>query len=134
MRFFEFAEPQVSTPESNLVTALELLRMRGQTVLSTNALINLVRNTDQNFSYDSLIAANESNPAIQNLIKNINKQQVELRPADEDLADEETNTPVDQANAQQPAPTDTVDQMAKDAAERRGMTMTSNDEEEFPPQ
>ena len=119
MRLSEFENDKKPTaPESNLVTALELIRQRYKDrdqppKISTQSLINMVLNTDKNFSYDALVAANDNNPAIKNLIKRYNKDYVELRSAD-DVEDEEGyNTPdVD-------APVDTVPSMAKHAAKRR---------------
>lgn len=122
MRLSEFEGSPVNTPESNLITALELIRHRYRDKnklpkISTKSLINLVLNTDRTFDYDALVAANENNPAIKNLIKSYNKDFVELRPADE-LADEETTTNVGDETTQ--APVDTVDDMAKRAAKARG--------------
>lgn len=120
MRLREFTTPTDSNPESNLVTALELLRNRykdrGQPPqLSTQALINLVLNTDKNFNYDALVDANKNNPAIQNLIKNFDKNTVTLKPFDDEGDDITTNVDVNPE-----APTDTVDSMAKRAAKERG--------------
>lgn len=120
MRLQEFTAPTDSKPESNLVTALELLRNRykdrGQAPqISTQALINLVLNTDKNFNYDALVAANKNNPAIQNLIKKFDQETVTLRSADDQTDDITTNVDVDPE-----APTDTVDSMAKRAAKQRG--------------
>jgi hypothetical protein len=120
VRIDELIHSQYNTPETNLTTALELLRYRyadkDQTpVISTQALINLVLNTDKTFNYDALKAAYENNPSVKNLIKSFNKQQVTLQPLD---ASDETNTTVGDASTT--APVDTVSKMAKRAAKSRG--------------
>ena len=89
MRLNEFQHSPKNTPESNLTTALELIRHRYKDKkqppkISTQSLINLVLNTDKTFDYDALVAANTNNPALQNLIKSYNKDYIELRPAGED--------------------------------------------------
>ena len=76
-------------------------------------------NTDKTFDYDALVAANENNPALKNLIKSYNKDYIELRPAgeDDDTDATTTNTP---DGAATDAPVDTVANMAKRAAKSRG--------------
>ena len=127
MRLDEFIHSPKNTPESNLTTALELIRNRYKDKqqppkISTQSLINLVLNTDKTFDYDALVAANENNPALKNLIKSYNKDYVELMPAgDEDDTDATTtNTPTGDATT---APVDTVANMAKRAAKTRGAAM-----------
>ena len=124
MRLDEFIHSPKNTPESNLTTALELIRHRYKDKkqlpkISTQSLINLVLNTDKTFDYDALVAANENNPALKNLIKSYNKDYIELQPAgDEDATDATTtNTPSGDATT---APVDTVSNMAKQAARKRG--------------
>ena len=122
MRLNEFAHGPTNTPESNLITALELIRHRykdKKTIpnISTQSLINLVLNTDRTFDYDALIDATENNPAVKNLIKSYNKDFIELHPAGA-LADDEATTTVKSDQPQ--APTNTVANMAKAAAKNRG--------------
>lgn len=124
MRLDEFVRISKNTPESNLTTALELIRHRYKNKkqppkISTQSLINLVLNTDKTFDYDALVAANEKNPALKNLIKSYNKDYVELHPAGEldDTDATTTNTPAGDATT---APADTVSNMAKKAAKKRG--------------
>ena len=123
MRLREFAGDS-ATSESNLVTALELLRHRSQdkstpATISTKSLINLVLNTDKTFSYDELVDANENNPAVKNLIKSFNQDQVILAPLTGEEDSTTTNTDsVDQTTFQ--APVDDVTSMAKRAAKTRG--------------
>ena len=123
MRLTEFVHSPKNTPESNLVTALELLRNRyddrGKSPkISTQSLINMVLNTDKTFDYDALVAANENNPAIKNLIKSFNNDYVTLRSADEMEDDNETTTNTPDGNASQ-NPVDDVSSMAKRAAKTR---------------
>jgi hypothetical protein len=127
VRLNEFIHSPKNTPESNLTTALELIRNRYKDKqqppkISTQSLINLVLNTDKTFDYDALVAANENNPALKNLIKSYNKDYVELMPAgDEDDTDATTtNTPTGDATT---TPVDTVSNMAKRAAKSRGAAL-----------
>ena len=124
MRLNEFQHSPKNTPESNLTTALELIRHRYKDKkqppkISTQSLINLVLNTDKTFDYDALVAANENNPALKNLIKSYNKDYIELLPAGEDADTDATTTNTPDGEATQ-APVDTVSNMAKRAAKTRG--------------
>ena len=124
MRLDEFIHSPKNTPESNLTTALELIRHRYKDKkqppkISTQSLINLVLNTDKTFDYDALVQANTNNPALQNLIKSYNKDYIELRPAGEDNDSSATvENPKDQ-DVDPNAPVDTVSNMAKQAARKR---------------
>lgn len=122
MKVLELVHSDKNTPESNLVTALELIRNRYKDKstlpkIRTQSLINLVLNTDRTFDYDALVSANESNPAVKNLIKSFNRDFVELRPADE-LADQEGTT-TNVGDKTTDAPVDTVANMAKRAGKKR---------------
>jgi hypothetical protein len=124
VRIDELVHSPLNTPESNLVTALELIRNRYKDVptapkISTQSLINMVLNTDRTFDYDALVSANEKNPAVQNLIKSYNKDYVELNNADDTAEEEPTTTNTSSGDATE-APVDTVDDMAKRAAKARG--------------
>ena len=124
MRLNEFQHSPKNTPESHLTTALELIRHRYKDKkqppkISTQSLINLVLNTDKTFDYDALVAANENNPALKNLIKSYNKDYIELLPAGEDADTDATTTNTPDGEATQ-APVDTVSNMAKRAAKTRG--------------
>lgn len=117
----EIIHSPVNTPESNLVTALELIRNRykdkdQQPTISTQSLINLVLNTDKTFDYDALVNAAENNPAVKNLIKSFNKDRVTLRHDEPD--DVVTTIPPDEGDPTQ-APVDTVSDMAKRAGNKR---------------
>jgi hypothetical protein len=122
VRIDELVHSPLNTPESNLVTALELIRNRYKDVptapkISTQSLINMVLNTDRTFDYDALVSANETNPSVQNLIKSYNKDYIELRSTDSEETDATTTNPEDQDPTQNPV--DTVDDMAKRAAKKR---------------
>jgi len=127
VRLNEFTHGPTNTPESNLTTALELIRNRYKDKqqppkISTQSLINLVLNTDKTFDYDALVAANENNPALKNLIKSYNKDYIELLPAGEDADTDATTTNTPDGDATQ-APVDTVSNMAKRAAKTRGAAL-----------
>ena len=122
MRLNEFTHGPTNTPESNLTTALELIQHRYKDKeqspkVSTQSIINLVRNTDRTFDYEALVQANETNPAVKNLIKTFNKDYVELNTVN-DGEDEASTTNVGDETTQ--APVDTVANMAKRAAKTRG--------------
>ena len=124
MRLNEFTHGPTNTPESNLVTALELIRHRYEDEgvapkIPTDSLINMVINTDRTFDYQALVNANETNPAVKNLIKNLNQHIVELNPSGEEGSSDDTitNTPAGDAVT---APVDTVSDMADRAAKKRG--------------
>jgi len=125
VRLNEFIHSPKNTPESNLTTALELIRNRYKDQdtapkISTQSLINLVLNTDKTFDYDALVAANTNNPALKNIIKSYNKDYIELWPAGEDNDSSATvENPKDQ-DIDPNAPVDTVSNMAKSAAKKRG--------------
>lgn len=121
MKISELIHSPKNTPESNLVTALELIRNRYKDkeqlpTISTQSLINLVLNTDKTFDYDALVQAAESNPAVKNLIKSFNKDQVTLRHDDPDEVT--TTTSPEQGDTTQ-APVDTVSDMAVRAGKKR---------------
>ncbi len=123
MRLNEFIHSTKNTPESNLTTALELIRNRYKDIptapkISTQSLINLVLNTDRTFDYDALVNAVETNPAVKNLIKNYNTDYVELRSADDSAEDTATTTVTPDGETTQ-APVDTVSNMATRAAKKR---------------
>lgn len=122
MRLREITDNAINNPESNLITALELLRNRYKDVpsapkLKTQSLINLVLNTDRTFDYEALVRANEENPAVRNLIKSFNREVLVLQPfGDEEAGEDITNTPDGESTQ---APVDTVNSMAKRAAAKR---------------
>ncbi len=122
MRLNEFIHGPTNTPESNLTTALELIQHRYKDKeqspkVSTQSIINLVRNTDRTFDYEALVQANETNPAVKNLIKTFNKDYVELNTVNDGEEDAPTTNVGDETTD---APVDTVANMAKRAAKSRG--------------
>ena len=125
MRLNEFTHGPTNTPESNLLTALELIQHRYKDKekvpnVSTQSLINLVRNTDRTFDYEALVQANETNPAVKNLIKTFNKDYVELNPVNTGEEEAPTTNVGDETTQ---APVDTVTNMAKRAAKTRGAAL-----------
>lgn len=123
MKIYEFTHGPTNTPESNLLTALELIQHRYKDKeqlpkISTQSLINLVRNTDRTFDYDALTQANETNPAVKNLVKSFNKDTVELNQVQPAGDTDDTTTNIGDETTQ--APVDTVANMAKRAAKTRG--------------
>ena len=123
MRLHEFNHGPTNTPESNLLTALELIQHRYKDKdklpnISTQSLINLVLNTDRTFDYEALVQANETNPAVKNLIKSYNKDFVELNQIQP--VEDETETTTNVGDETTDAPVDTVANMAKRAAKTRG--------------
>lgn len=122
MKINEFTHGPTNTPESNLLTALELIQHRYKDKeklpnVSTQSLINLVRNTDRTFDYEALVQANEKNPAVKNLIKSFNKDFVELNPVQPAADDDGVTTNIDDETTD--APVDTVANMAKRAGKKR---------------
>jgi hypothetical protein len=130
VRLKEFTHGPTNTPESNLLTALELIRHRYNDQnqlpkISTQSLINMVLNTDRTFDYNALVSANENNPAVKNLIKSFNRDYVELRSSGDEPDEEDvttTNTPNGDPTQN---PVDTVDDMAKRAAKTRGAPISN---------
>jgi hypothetical protein len=119
---------EVSGPagDNNLVTILQFLRSRAHNkkltpVISTQSLINMVKNQggSEYFTFDNLLKAQEMNPAIRELIKNIDRNEVTLNG----FGDETDASEVDQANAQGDKstadPQKTVKAMAKSALANR---------------
>jgi hypothetical protein len=126
VRLHEFNHGPTNTPESNLLTALELIQHRYKDKeklpnVSTQSLINLVRNTDRTFDYEALVQANETNPAVKNLIKSYNKDFVELNQIQP--VEDETETTTNIGDETTDAPVDTVANMAKRAAKTRGAAL-----------
>jgi hypothetical protein len=127
VKISELIHSPVNTPEANLITALELIRNRYKDkdklpLISTQSLINLVLNTDKTFDYDALVQAAEANPAVKNLIKSYNKDQITLR---HDEPSEVTTTISPEEGDLTTNPVDTVDDMAKRAAKQRGAPISN---------
>lgn len=121
----EFQE-DASAKDANLVTVLEFLRNRAHNkkltpVINTGSLINMVKNLggSEFFNYETLLAAQERNPTVGQLIKTLDKEKVTLQP----FGDETDAAEVDKAQANKPVskpnPEKTVDAMAKRALNKR---------------
>jgi hypothetical protein len=128
MRLREFAG-DAATSDANLVTALELLRHRSEdnstaATIRTDSLINLILNTDKTFNYDALVSANETNPAVKNLIKSFNRDQIILTPLTGTTSSNDTTTNMDVGNQQGQDPVDNVSDMAIRAAKLRGAALS----------
>ena len=77
---------------ANLLTVLNVIieEARIEDVepsISTSALINMVKNTGVLFDYHALLDAYESNQAVNNLVKNFSKEQVDLIGSSDDAMD-----------------------------------------------
>lgn len=123
MRIDEFISEKSNSPDGNLLTALELIRHRFKDKklspkIKTSSLINIIRNTDKSFDYDALVSIHETNPALQNIIKSFNKEEVILTPfGDEKDVDQPDDQVVSPDASQQT--TNTVSNMARKAAKKR---------------
>lgn len=116
-----------STGDGNLVTILQFLRSRAHNkkltpIIGTQSLINMIKNQggSEYFTFDNLVAAQENDPAIGELIKNLDREKVTLNG----FGDESDASAVDQAqdNKDQvttPDPEKTVKAMAKSALANR---------------
>ena len=119
MRLREFmhsGDPQ--NDPTVLLTTLEFIRNRSHDgnapmTISTQSIINTVKNTGAAFDYNALVAANE-NPAVKELIASINKDTVTLKGFGDDQADIDN----DEINNTDLA-TDTVARMASSALSKR---------------
>lgn len=96
MRLFEFATDETSDP--GLATVLSFLSNRIQDEdsdpkMSTQSLINMVKNSGAYFDYDALVNAYENDDAVKHLIKDFNKDEITLRlPGDEEIDSDEINS------------------------------------------
>ena len=105
----------------NLLLVLLYLKERSEdnadaAVLRTNSVIQLVRNAGEAmFDYKALTTAFEQDPAVKNLIKTFNAEQIVLK-SDLDIDDEESFEADEEPEM---SPEETVDDMAKSAASKR---------------
>lgn len=120
------ADEQLSGEDSltsNLMPVLMFLRKRSEDkelspTLRTDSLIQLVQNAgDQSFDYQSLVDAFENNDEVKELIKNFNKDTIELK-SDSDVSDSEHSSE-EEEYSHSDDPEATVKQMAKSAAKNR---------------
>jgi len=123
MRFSEIICEDNSNPEfAKVVTAIsalrnEVLAKNLKPEISTDRVIaTVVRNTGlTSFGYQDLLAANDSEPSMKNLVKNISPESITLATGAEQSVDNPSDlSPNDAENPEQ-----TVSNMAKTAAARR---------------
>ena len=121
MRFFEFdqTEPQDIDARAegiaNLLTVINSVISQAENEnvdpsISTDALINMVRNTGVMFDYNALLDAYENNTAVNNLIKNFSKETVDLIGSSEDELDAPADAGEDSGEA--------ISRIAKRVAQR----------------
>lgn len=122
MRFSEIIREDNSNPEfAKVVTAVSALRNEViaknlKPEISTDRVISTVRNTGlTSFGYQDLLAANDAEPSMKNLVKNISPESITLALGSDQTVDNPTDlSPNDAENPEQ-----TVSNMAKSAATRR---------------
>jgi hypothetical protein len=114
--------------DANLLTVLQFIRNRSHNkkitpVISTSSLINMVKNQGGSewFNFDNLVAAQERNPAVAELIKNVDREQVTINGFGDEMDAEEMNQeePAASGASKTPDPEKTVKAMAKRAAANR---------------
>ena len=121
MRLREFTLQENGDQYANLVSVLMFLKNsaqdRGLTPkIGTESLINLVKNSGQPaFELDDLMAAIDADPAVKELVKSANRDEVVIR-ADHD---QEVTTDTDTDSSAVKNPEQTVKTMAKKALARR---------------
>lgn len=121
MRLREFALHEDGNQYANLVSVLMFLKNsaqeRGLTPkMGTESLINLVKNSGQPaFEFDDLLAAIDADPAVKELVKSANRDEVVIR-ADHD---QEVTTDTGAKSSSVKNPEQTVKTMAKKALDRR---------------
>ena len=117
MRYSEIIKEGDSSPI--LLTTLELMQRHASEkgmppVIPTDDLINLVKQPGMVFDYNTLVKAYKTVPAIKQLIKSFNRQEVVLAAAD---GEEEFSTSGD--NVDVDLGTNTVARMAHQALSKR---------------
>ena len=122
MRFSEFAEGVGASDEyAKVVTALSVIQdeIRKNNLapaeVSTKTVLNYIQNTGlQGFSYDNLVSANSSEPAMKNIVKNITPDKVSFN-----IGSSQSASNADDMSAAVNNPEQTVSNMAKSAMLRR---------------
>lgn len=113
--------------DANLITILQFLRNRSHNkkltpTISTQSLINMVKNQGGSewFTYDNLVAAQNTNRAVAELIKSLDNEKITLNGfGDETDASEVDKAQASKNQAKTPDPQKTVQAMAKRAAANR---------------
>ena len=117
---FLLEDDEPSDQYANIVTVLDLVQEKVRSgelsdKLPTQFIIRLIQNTGiSNFKFDDLIAANEANESMKNIVKNITQDKISFV---KDIGQSVTNAqdvPAAAANPEQ-----TVSDMAKSAMKRR---------------
>ena len=117
---FLLEDDEPSDQYANVVTALELVQEKVRNgelddELPTQIIIRLIQNTGiSNFKFDDLIAANEANESMKNIVKNITKTKISFV---KDIGQSVTNA--QDVTAAATNPEQTVSDMAKSAMKRR---------------
>lgn len=124
MRAWDFIKEDEDNQDSgeygNIVTALNLLHNKVvdgelKSEIPTQMVIRYVKNTGINsFTYQDLIAANEAEPAVKALVKNITPETIKFTTD----STERVSNP-DEFTAAATNPEQTVSNMAKSAMKRR---------------
>ena len=117
---FLLEDDEPSDQYANIVTVLDLVqeKVRGGELsdeLPTQFIIRLIQNTGiSNFKFDDLIAANEANESMKNIVKNITPTKISFV---KDIGQSVANT--QDVTAAAANPEQTVSDMAKSAMKRR---------------
>ena len=117
---FLLEDDEPSDQYANVVTVLELVQEKVRNgelraELPTQMIIRLIQNTGiSNFKFDDLIAANEANESMKNIVKNITQDKISFV---KDIGQSVTNA--QDVTAAAANPEQTVSDMAKSAMKRR---------------
>ena len=117
---FLLEDDEPSDQYANIVTVLDLVQEKVRNgelraELPTQMIIRLIQNTGiSNFKFDDLIAANEANESMKNIVKNITPTKISFV---KDIGQSVANT--QDVTAAAANPEQTVSDMAKSAMKRR---------------
>ncbi len=117
---FLLEDDEPSDQYANIVTVLDLVQEKVRSgelsdKLPTQFIIRLIQNTGiSNFKFDDLIAANEANESMKNIVKNITRTKISFV---KDIGQSVANT--QDVTAAAANPEQTVSDMAKSAMKRR---------------
>ena len=117
---FLLEDDEPSDQYANIVTVLDLVQEKVRNgelsaELPTQMIIRLIQNTGiSNFKFGDLIAANEANESMKNIVKNITKTKISFV---KDIGQSVTNA--QDVTAAAANPEQTVSDMAKSAMKRR---------------
>jgi hypothetical protein len=116
MRFYQFNESINDIADTVSLIAMNLLGQAKDDEpieMQTDAFIEMVRNTDSSFDYDTLKALVDTNPKVKNLITDFSQDKITFGQAEDDTTD------FDPADLKGSETTDQVDAMAKRALKKR---------------